>query len=186
MNKFIMPSGNRKTQKGMTFIEVLIALVIIVTGILGAVAMQATAKQASFDAMQRSLASSLAQDIIARMRANDPANLEAYALDNYGDTLDAKPELRCDLVTALCNSTQLATNDRYEWELALLGGDVTDSDNNNTGGLINGRGCITYEENQLEVVVSWYGRNEIKDINKSDCADGGGKRRQVVVHAFII
>ena len=55
----------------MTFIEVLIALVILIMGILGAVAMQATAKKGSFDAMQRSVASALAQDIIERMRGND-------------------------------------------------------------------------------------------------------------------
>ena len=65
------PNNRSAKQKGMTFIEVLIALVIMVTGILGAVAMQATAKKGSFDAMQRSLASSLAQDIIERMRSNN-------------------------------------------------------------------------------------------------------------------
>ena len=59
----------------MTFIEVLIALVILIMGILGAVAMQATAKKGSFDAMQRSVASALAQDIIERMRGNDATAL---------------------------------------------------------------------------------------------------------------
>ncbi len=74
----------RNLQTGLTFVEVLIALFIIVTGILGAVAMQATAKQSSFDAMQRSLASSLAEDLIARMRATNPANLAGYDADDYG------------------------------------------------------------------------------------------------------
>ena len=64
-----------KSQKGMTFIEVLVALLILVTGILGAVAMQATAKKGSFDAMQRSVASALAQDILERMRSNDSTAL---------------------------------------------------------------------------------------------------------------
>jgi type IV pilus assembly protein PilV len=170
----------------MTFLEVLIALVIMVTGILGAVAMQVTAKQGSFDAMQRSLASSLAQDIIAKIRASDPTNLAAYVADDYGVTLNDLPSLRCAQPNALCTPAQMVTNDIYEWELALVGGDVT-SEGKNRGGLIGGQGCIFQNGNALTVVVSWQGRNEIKDSKKSDgCGAASKKRRQVVVQAFII
>ena len=186
MNKLSMLSSDKHTQKGMTFLEVLIALVIMVTGILGAVAMQVTAKQGSFDAMQRSLASSLAQDIIARVRANNPNNLAAYEADDYGATLNAEPGLRCARVDALCTPAEIVTNDIYEWELALVGGDVT-AQGNNRGGLVGGRGCIFQNGNALTVVVSWQGRNEIKDSKKSDgCGVADKKRRQVVVQAFII
>ena len=41
-------SSKRKKQSGMTFLEVLIALVILVTGILGAVALQVVAKKSIF------------------------------------------------------------------------------------------------------------------------------------------
>lgn len=175
-----------KKNVGMTFIEVLIALVITVTGILGAVAMQATAKQGSFDAMQRSLASSLAQDIIGRIRANNPNNLAAYAANDYGVALDAAPAIRCTESDALCNPVQMVANDIFEWELALVGADVT-GDGKNKGGLINGRGCIFQNNNALTVVVSWQGRNEMIDSKKSDgCGTADNKRRQVVVEVFII
>lgn len=186
MHKFSILSSNKNTQRGMTFLEVLIALVIMVTGILGAVAMQVTAKQGSFDAMQRSLASSLAQDIIAKIRASDPTNLAAYVADDYGVTLNDLPSLRCAQPDALCTPAQMVTNDIYEWELALVGGDVT-SEGKNRGGLIGGQGCIFQNGNALTVVVSWQGRNEIKDSKKSDgCGAASKKRRQVVVQAFII
>ncbi|TWX69756.1 type IV pilus modification protein PilV [Colwellia demingiae] len=189
MNKFSTLSSYKNTQKGMTFLEVLIALVIMVTGILGAVAMQVTAKQGSFDAMQRSLASSLAQDIIARVRANDPANLVAYVADDYGVTLNDEPTpiaLRCAQADAPCTPAQMIANDIYEWELALVGGDVT-AGGKNRGGLIGGQGCIFQNGNALTVVVSWQGRTKIKDSKKSDgCGTGSKKRRQVVVQAFII
>ena len=177
-----------KQQKGMTFLEVLIALVIMVTGILGAVAMQGTAKQSSFDAMQRSLASSLAQDIISRIRANDPNNLAAYVASDYGVTLNPAPaaEVRCNSENALCTPAQLVTNDIYEWELALTGRDVN-AGTNARGGLVGGRGCIFRNGNALTVVVSWQGRNEIKDSKKrDDCGATGSKRRQVIVEAFVI
>ncbi len=184
-NHFIAPKC-KNTQLGMTFIEVLIAVVIIVTGILGSVAMQATAKQGSFDAMQRSLASSLAQDIIARIRANSVDNLAGYATSDYGENLDAVPAVRCDRENAQCTPTQMVTNDRYEWELALVGGDVT-SGGKNAGGLIGGRGCISQSGNALTIVVSWQGRTEISDSKKSEsCGAAGKKRRQVIVQAFII
>jgi type IV pilus assembly protein PilV len=189
-NKYSFVSNNQ--QKGVSFIEVIVALVIIVTGILGAVAMQATAKKGSFDAMQRSLASSLAQDIIARMRAQAPSinpdlTLITYALKNYGEALDTVPDKRCNTV-AVCNSTEMATNDRYEWELALMGGDTT-LGSKNVGGLVGGRACIEQVGNAYTVVVSWQGRTKTVDAGagSANCAiaSGEGYRRSVIVQAFI-
>jgi len=167
----------KASQHGMTFIEVLVALFIIVTGILGAVAMQASAKKASFDAMQRSLASSLAQDIIERMRNNDSTTLANYA-GTYGDG-SAAAQI-CD-ETNFCNETQLANHDVYEWEQALIGELVS----NNAAGLIDATGCITVAGNQVDVVISWEGREETADGGSEACGDASDKRRQVVVEAFI-
>mgnify|MGYP005988917947 CR=1 FL=1 len=181
------PSAYNK-QEGMTFIEVLVALVIIVTGILGAVAMQATAKQGSFDAMQRSIASSLAQDIIARMRAHAPSinpnlALEAYSVDTYGEGKFTEPENRCDTAVA-CTVAQMVANDMYEWELALMGKAVS---NGVVGGLVGGWGCISGIDNAYTVVVSWQARTKTSDmgLGGSDCGAASDKRRQVVVEAFI-
>ncbi len=178
-------------QNGMTFIEVLIALVIIVTGVLGAVAMQATAKQGSFDAMQRSLASSLGEDILSRMRANNSLTLAAYGGNDYGEGNYALPGQRCVTRDAGCNAAAMLANDQYEWELALMGGDVTIA-GQNAGGLIGALGCINVAVNPLTgantvtVVVSWQGRQEMTDVATEACGTVGTKRRQVVIQAFII
>lgn len=172
-------------QNGMTFIEVLISLVIIITGILGAVAMQATAKQGSFDAMQRSLASSLAEDILSRMRANSPVTLAAYDAVNYGGGNYPEPAERCVTNAAACTAAEMLANDQFEWELALMGGDVTIA-GQNAGGLIGAIGCINVAVNTVTVVVSWQGRQEISDAQKDTCGNAGTKRRQVVIQAFII
>jgi type IV pilus assembly protein PilV len=173
-------------QKGLTFLEIIIALVIIVTGILGAVAMQATAKRSSFDAMQRSLASSLAQDMIARIRANNINSLAGYGLNNYGLVLDAVPVNNCSQVNNPCNPAQILINDMFEWERALIGNDVINN-GANAGGLVGGRGCIFQNGNALTVVVSWQGREQITDnANNQNCGVAGSNRRQVVVQAFVI
>ena len=172
--------------KGMTFIEVLVATFIIVTGILGAALMQATAKKGSFDAMQRSLASALGQDIIERMRSNDASTitLESYE-GSYGATALSEPDTRCLSAASLCNSTQMASNDLYEWSQLLRGAEATLGESN-IGGLINARGCIAHNENAVTVVVSWEGKTEIKDAEKqSACGSSNTKRRQILVEAFI-
>jgi len=185
------------THKGMTLIEVLVALVILVTGIFGAVAMQASAKKGSFDAMQRSVASALAQDIIERMRSNDSdiLVLESYQ-GVYGAVLNSVPSVRCNSVASLCTTAQMVTNDLYEWEVKLMGADVT-TGAKKAGGLVGATGCISHDENAITVVISWQGRVTTSDGYDADnnstaaatlansCGTSGNKRRQVAIEAFV-
>ncbi len=184
-------NSTKMNQRGMTFIEVLVALVILVTGIFGAVAMQAAAKKGSFDAMQRSLASSLAQDIIERMRSNDtdPTTgiLANYSGSDYGSGALTEPTPRCDSLGNICTSVQRVTNDLFEWEQALMGTDVRNG-TLNIGGLVDARGCIVANGNSITVAVSWLGRDAITDGASGDsisCGTAGDRRRQILIQAFI-
>ncbi|MDX2368641.1 MAG: type IV pilus modification protein PilV [Colwellia sp.] len=182
-------------QKGMTFIEVLIALVIMVTGILGAVAMQATAKKGSFDAMQRSLASALAQDMLERMRSNDALPINGI-LNTYAGTYGAAdpgvaPVPACNTPAALCSSAQMVATDLYQWTQLLRGANVT-SGGQNVGGLINATGCVTENNNAVTVTVSWQGRTSTQDgaaaaafATNAACGTANDQRRQVHIQAFI-
>lgn len=179
-------NNNARKQIGMTFIEVLVALFIMVTGILGAVAMQANAKKGSFDAMQRSLASSMAQDIIERMRGNDSTTLALYAANSpYGaGVITATPT--CNSSANLCTAAQMVIHDLYGWEQALMGADAVYGVNN-TGGLVGGIGCITVVGNAVTVVVTWQGRAETVDANQAAaCGATASTRRQTVIDAFIL
>lgn len=177
--------------KGFTFIEVLIAFVLLTTGILGAIAIEANVKKGSFDAMQRSFASAMAQDIIERMRNNssDAAILEAYE-GVYGDGGQSEPSTRCNATNALCTFTQMRINDLYEWEQLLQGENVT-LDGNAVGGITGAIGCIRHTNNAVEVIVSWQARTATNDVvNSNDnfeynCGEKSDKRRQIFVNAFI-
>lgn len=175
--------SNSNKEQGMTFIEVLVALVIMVTGILGAVAMQATAKKGSFDAMQRSLASSLAQDIIERMRSNDATLLASYAGADYGAVLGVSVPA-CSSVAG-CTSENMIINDIYEWERALMGADVKSADDKNSGGLVDTRACITVNGSAVDVVITWQGREKLVSGNTESCGSTDSQRRQVLVEAFV-
>ena len=173
-------------QKGMTFIEVLIALVIMVAGILGAVAMQATAKKGSFDAMQRSLASALAQDIMEKMRGNNSATLALYAANSPYGTGKISSSPPCNTIGALCTPAQMVTHDLYSWEQSLMGAGAINT-SVKVGGLVGGIGCLTVNGNEVTVVVTWQGKAEIKDAQKADsCGTSSKARRQVVVEGFIL
>lgn len=177
-------------QRGMTFIEVLVALFILVTGILGAVAMQTIAKQSSFDAMQRSLASALAQDIVERMRIN---SADALVLASYNGTYGATAlpaPTRCNVVADNCDAAQMTSNDLFEWSQALRGAEAT-INGVNAGGLINARGCIQAVNQVVNISISWEGRFETSDGatgKDTDCGSGSitnKKRRQVTLTAFL-
>lgn len=175
-----------KKQQGMTFIEVLVALFILVTGILGAVAMQTTAKQSSFDAMQRSLASSLAQDIIERMRNNDADTtvLEGYE-GSYGASALSAPVPSCTDEATACNFAQRRVYDLYEWSELLRGAEAKIG-TTNVGGLVNGRGCITHNNQIVTVVISWEGKTETnKSWTSESCGTESNKRRQLSITAYL-
>jgi type IV pilus assembly protein PilV len=186
MNKYSNKDRTSKPCKqiGMTFIEVLVALVILITGILGAVAMQASAKKGSFDAMQRSVASALAQDIIERMRGNDATALASYVGTNYGTALNALPSKRCNSQIDLCTPAEMVTNDLYEWELALMGGDSFKGTVKKSG-LAGVKACISHAVNAVTLVISWDGREEFGSGENEICGSKSKKRRSLSVKAFI-
>lgn len=174
---------------GFSFIEVLVALVILASGILGAVAMQTTAKKGSFDAMQRSMASALAQDIIERMRNNDTNQLANYE-GTYGAG-NFSAGSACNTPGNLCDPSNIRVRDQYEWEQKLIGAD-TKAGSVNAGGLTNASGCISENNNAVTVVVSWQGRTEVADgadanvgAVSSNCGTASDTRRQVIIQAFI-
>lgn len=179
-------------QAGITFIEVLVSFFILSTGILGAVAIQTSAQKGSFDAMQRSVASMYAQNIIERIRSNDsePDILERYE-GTYGVSSNLSiPATLCNSVASLCSAEEMVTNDLYEWEQLLQGADVTFGDVN-AGGLVQSNGCIEHSNNSVTVVVSWESRVSTVDAAnnngelESGCGADSNNRRQVVLETFI-
>lgn len=68
---------NRLSNKGFSLIEILVAVVVLSLGMLGIAALQMTAIRFNQSAQSRTQVTSLANDIIDKMRAN-PAFLASY------------------------------------------------------------------------------------------------------------
>ena len=72
-------SGTAARQHGMSLLEVLVALVLVVVGVLGAVDLQTKALRFNASAAYQTQASFLAYDMLDRLRAN-PGELSSYAI----------------------------------------------------------------------------------------------------------
>lgn len=69
-----MRAGRKGVQQGMTLIEVLVALLILTVGLLGAAAVQINALKYTDSSRMTSQASFIAYDMMDRIRANSGAN----------------------------------------------------------------------------------------------------------------
>lgn len=109
------------SQRGITLIESLVALVVLALGVLGLIGFQLQTLRDTKDSVGRSRAIVSVQDIAERMRINPNATAANYTA-NFGAV--AVPNPNC--TAAACNVTELATFDIWRWKTnvaaALPGG----------------------------------------------------------------
>ncbi|MEH6518575.1 MAG: type IV pilus modification protein PilV [Halioglobus sp.] len=168
--------GSMCVQRGFGLIEVLISVLILAVGILGLAAMQLGAKRASFEATQRSIATSMARDILERMRSN-PGELDTYAglaSDLIVDTYTGTPATDCSTVS--CTPDLLAAYDMWDWT-RMIQGDRTKLAGAAAGGLLSPVVCLhnnagtTAVEGLVTVVIAWRG---VSEIDQTVLDDPGG------------
>jgi len=148
-----------RTQQGFTLVEVMVTVFVVAIGLLAAAALQAVSKKAAVDAIQRTTATVVAQEMIERIRAN-PILMSQYD----GNVGSAPPQPACGS-SSNCTDTDLIAYDRYSWwqnlegaaEKINIGGTATET----AGGLRNPKGCVRVSGNLVEVVVVWRGMSKI-------------------------
>ncbi len=130
------------SQAGFSLMEVMVAVFVLAVGIVSVAGLQFTSKRGNFEAIQRSTATQLANDMVERMRANSSMlmtyNGAGGGVTLTGTTITSPP----DCVGASCTPQQLANFDLSEFERALAG-IAEQSGGNNVGGLTLPMACIT-------------------------------------------
>ena len=181
---------NARFQSGSTLIEVAVSLLIVSIGVLGLAGLQLSSKRAGFEALQRTTAVALAQDILERMRAN-PGSLAGYDDQTLGNNSISTEPAAC---TASCAPAQIAARDLWEWEQAVDGGAETRVVSGSTvpvGGLVNPVGCIDTNVNgeagMIQISIAWEGYESLSTHNvDNSCGDALGASRQLLtVTTFI-
>ncbi len=102
-----------RRQRGDTMIEVLVTVIIIAVGVLGAAALQITTLKNLSSSHSASVAATVVEDFSERMRANPIAALA----DDYVHT--AAPAAFPDCVANACTPPQLAVYDMGSWWVQL-------------------------------------------------------------------
>jgi type IV pilus assembly protein PilV len=147
--------GNMRNQKhffgrrcgGLTLIEVLVTLVVISVGLLGVAALQIRTLRHNYDALMRSHASALADDIADRMRANSAAVRPTGGQSKY--ETEYGPH-------SISSDASRATSDVIEWKQAI------------TARLPSGDGEIVVAEDTglVTIRVRWGERSDDPDAEK--------------------
>jgi len=184
-------AAGHSTQAGLGLVEVIVALLVLATGVLGLLGTQLKAKQANYEAIQRSTATNLANDILERMRGN-PGELHSYGVQELGSA-PLIAAIQCN--TAACSASDLAAFDLYEWSRLLEGvsEEITVAGITSfAGGLVDSRACIDASNGSVSVAIAWRGVSDSVNPGGSSCGQSSGlygaaneRRRLLVVKSFV-
>lgn len=106
-----MKAVQARIQKGVTLIEVLVAVLVLSIGLLGVASLQMYGLRYNQSAYLRSQAAILAYDIVDRMRANSNGVSAGYYDSINTASLPSDP----NCITTGCTNQQLASHDIREW-----------------------------------------------------------------------
>jgi type IV pilus assembly protein PilV len=171
------------SERGATLIEVLVTIVILTIGLLGAAALQVRMQLAQAESYHRSHAVLLLQDMVDRINANrnDALNYVTTGALGAGNKVQD------------CGGLDGAALDLCEWHNALLGTAESTAGGQQAGGMIDARGCITNVvatmPREFVVAVTWQGMAPTVAPASTTCGHGlyGNEqtRRALVAHVTI-
>ncbi len=149
-----MRKGCKPRQKGMTLIEVLVSVLILAIGILGAAAIQLNALKYTDSSAMTSQASFLAYDMMDRIRANVDGNAVGNGANNVLATY----------ALGSLAAAPVAVNDARSEDLANFRANVTafagaDGANSNI--------AINVNERRVTITIFW---NDARATGASDVA----------------
>lgn len=154
----------RHSQRGVTMLEVLIAIFILTLGLLGTAGIQSQMQVAEIEAYQRAQAVVILRDMVDRINANRK-NAASYVT---GSPLGSGSQ-------TCSTATTVAAKDLCEWNNSLYGASETGG-TQALGAMNAARGCITNPvttmPREMVVAVAWQGLQPIFAPLSTTCASG--------------
>ncbi|MEX1670375.1 type IV pilus modification protein PilV [Zhongshania guokunii] len=148
--------------QGFTLIEVLVALVVLLVGMMGAAGLMVRTVQQEVEAYQRLQALNLLQDITDRINANRNV-VSCYSNGATGITVGYGVEDIAACSSGTSEENARADVDLSDWNDNLNGAAEQNSDSENVGAMIGARGCIVQlsaVDQVYRVTVAWQGLSE--------------------------
>ncbi len=151
-----------RRQRGISLIEVLITLFVLLVGLLGVAALSLASQRASMESLQRNQALMLLNDMVSRINANRSV-ADCYAIS---DATTGTPLFGIGSATLpVCGAGTIeaytqANADLAEWDALLKGVTIANADDENVGAMIGARGCVSrLADGSFLVSVVWQGLN---------------------------
>ena len=178
-----------RQQAGLTLVEVLVSVVILLVGLLGLAALMTSSQKAESESYQRAQALLLLQDMVGRINANR-AVAACYAITIDASTGTPYLGVGADVSGLVCGVGSATANTRaiqdlVDWSDLLAG--ASETAGGNVGAMVGARGCVTEDDaaNRIYTVsVAWQGLTATKAPDATlNCAKdlyGDEKLRRVV------
>jgi len=174
---------HRRNEAGVSMLEVLITIVIVVFGLLGLAGLQARIQAAELESYQRTQALVLLQDMVDRITTNRKQALQ-YVTTGVGT----------GTALGVCGPMTGYQKDLCEWSNALLGSSETSSGGTALGAMIGARGCISNPvaaaPREFVIAVAWQGLTPTAAPAGSTCGQGeygtNEAQRRVVTARVVI
>lgn len=166
MNTVDRPDAMRRTpqQRGVSLIEVLVAILVVSLGVLALAGLLGTASRYGKTSEFRSIATLQASGISDRMRANlAGANLGSYGLKNIA-LRDAAPEAAPPCANVkVCLPEEMAAQDLAAWQAGLF------------AGLPQGTGYVAYDPGNrtADIWLMWRDPSAVSGAEYLNASDDG-------------
>jgi type IV pilus assembly protein PilV len=146
---------------GFTLIEILVALVVLLVGMMGAAGLLVRTVQQEAEAYQRLQALNILQDITDRINANRGV-ASCYSYGSTGAVLGAGVSSVTTCTSGSSVENSMVATDLTAWN-DLLNGVAEQTGITNSGAMIGARGCIveiSAAERIYRITVAWQGLNK--------------------------
>ena len=147
-----------KYQAGVGLIEILVALLVLAIGILGFVALQYRAVEATSEAINRVQAMNIARDMAERIRANRDG-LTAYKTQTGTATNQVAYKINC--MTSACSASDLA-----DFDVSQVTGKAAD-----LGMTVNMLSCPGNKDGRNCLYVAWGDTSATDGTTDGDCTN---------------
>ncbi len=156
-------------QRGVSLIEVLVALLVVSLGVLAVTGLQATAARYGKTSEFRAMATLLASDLADRMRANKVAASDGdYVLAGEYAPIESLPDVPTCNIPNGCLKDEMAAIDIAEWRRALFSG-LPGSDGYVSTSVIN-------TQVVADIWVAWLDPSASSNETKADSDDDENKK----------
>ena len=172
-----------QAQGGVGLIDVMVAIIIFSFGMLAIAALQSISKHSNYEAIQRTTASTLAYDLLERMRMNSvdmTVSPLSYYVSSGITTIDANDiTVSCSATDMDCNYQLRAQLDLLEWQDRMRGASEASSDGANVGGLFRPVACLTGPglgtSGAYTLTIAWRGQAKLENQSTTnECGKDSG------------